>query len=363
MTASLESIDWYSFLARPPLPSPAPSALRQLRNARILVTGAGGSIGTALALRLAELEPATLVLLEASESHLFALQNSFAEHAPEAHAIFALGDVHDATLVDELFSQHTPHLVFHAAAYKHVPLLEEQPLAAIANNIFGTRVLASTAQAHDAHLVLLSTDKAVAPASVMGASKRVAEQIVLAAGGTVLRLGNVLASRDSVAEVFAACLAAERPLTVTDPAARRYFLTIDEAVGLLLAAALASPALFAAALSTQHYVADLARFLAHTLAPKQQVTVEFSHLRSGDKEVEQFWSASELPHVAQPVGLITIHSPQPESLDDALDALQAALQARDLTYVLAQLALLVPDYTPSAALRMLAGSRTAQAAQ
>ncbi|MDR3740465.1 MAG: polysaccharide biosynthesis protein [Terracidiphilus sp.] len=363
MTASLESIDWHSFLARPPLASPAPSELEKLRNARILITGAGGSIGTALALRIAELAPACLVLLEASESHLFALQNVFAELAVNANAVFALGDACDSPLVDELFALHRPQLVFHAAAFKHVPLLEEQPLAAIANNTFGTRALARTAFAYSAHLVLLSTDKAVAPASIMGATKRVAEQIVLSAGGTALRLGNVLASRDSVAEVFAAALAAGRPLTVTDPAARRYFLTVDEAVGLLLAAALAGPALYAAALPKTHYVADLARFLARTLAPEQQVAIEFSHLRSGDKEAEQFWSASESSRPAQSNGLIAISSPQPNKLDAGLDALQTVVRTRDLVAAITQLASLVPDFTPSSTLRMLAQSRTAQAAQ
>ncbi len=355
VTVSLETLDWHSFLARPPLTAPAPETLRTLAGASILVTGAGGSIGAALALRLTALSPARLVLLEASESHLFALENAFAEQAPQAHAVFALGGVADAALLDELFALHAPRLVFHAAAYKHVPLLEEQPLAAIANNVFGTRTLADAAAHCDAQLMLLSTDKAVAPASVMGATKRVAEQIVLARGGTALRLGNVLASRDSVAEVFAAELAAGRPLTVTDAAARRYFLTIDEAVNLLLTAAFEGPGLFAAALEKPHYIDDLARFLAEALSPERKVPIEYSHLRSGDKEAEQFWSSRETPHPAQAAGLFAVDSPQTRLLETELDVLAASLAARNTEAALAGLARLVPDYTPSATLRAFCG--------
>lgn len=362
VTESLASLDWYGFLGRQPLAGPGREELRVLGGARVLVTGAGGSIGAALALRLASLGPAKLVLLEASESHLFALQNEFAEHAPDAPAVFVLGGVHDAALLDELFAEHAPRLVFHAAAYKHVPLMEEQPLAAMANNIFATRALVEAASRHGARLVLLSTDKAVEPASVMGATKRVAEQMTLAAGGTAVRLGNVLASRDSVAETFAAALAAGRPVRVTDPAARRYFLTIDEAVNLLLTAALAGPGLFAAALDAPHFVADLARFLALSLEPDRHAEIEFTHPRSGEKQAERLWSARE---TARPAlnGLMRIESPGVQRLDAMLSALEAAVTARDVLEALASLQRLVPDYTPSTAVRALAASHAQQVAR
>lgn len=171
----------------------------------MLITGAGGSIGSALALRLSRLALPVLLLL------------------------------------DELFAAHAPRIVFHMAAHKHVPLLEQQPLAAIANNIFATETIAATAATCGARVVLLSTDKAVESISVIGATKRVAEEIVLAAGGTVLRLGNVLASTGSVTEVFAHQIARGGPLTITDPAAHRYFLTLDEPVNLLLFMSAAPP--------------------------------------------------------------------------------------------------------------------------
>ena len=237
MLSSLQNLDWRGFLARPRLASPPAEALDALAQLPILITGAGGSIGSALALRLGALSPPKLVLLEASESNLYALERDWAAAGIATPRSFILGSAADGALLEEVFSAHAPRIVFHAAAFKHVPLMEEQPLAAIANNIFVTETLVRRAAIHGARVVLLSTDKAVAPASVMGATKRVGEQIVLASGGTVLRLGNVLASRDSVAEIFARQIAQGGPITITDPAARRYFLTLDEAVNLLLTVA------------------------------------------------------------------------------------------------------------------------------
>ena len=355
--SSLKTLDWSGFLARPGVAPPSRESLEELRQAPILVVGAGGSIGSALASRLAALEPPGLVLLEASESHLYALQRQWAAAHTAAPAVFRLGSVGDRALLEEIFAVHAPALVFHAAAFKHVPLLEQQPLAAIENNVFGT--LALMEAANGAHVILLSTDKAVDPTSVMGATKRVAEQIVLSAGGTALRLGNVLASRGSVAEVFARQIAAGSPLTITDPAALRYFLTMDEAVNLLLSAALEteSPSLLAPALPAPHPVTELARFMARELAPGRAIPMDFTGPRPGDKETEQFWSNAEMPRPAKAEGMLSIASPMLSSgrLRSALAHLRAALDARDLAAALTHLQALVPDYTPSPALVWLAG--------
>lgn len=349
MIHSLETIDWHSFLARLPVPAPSLETVSSLTKFPILITGAGGSIGSALALRLAS-HGAHLILLESSENSLFDLQRDLANRAPSPRATFYLGSVADRTLLDEIFSLHQPHLVFHAAAYKHVPLIEEQPLAAITNNIFATEILIAAASASCAHVVLLSTDKAVSPVSIMGATKRVAEQIVHVSGGTVLRLGNVLASRGSVTEVFARQIAAGLPLTVTDPAARRYFLTVAEAVDLLASAAgdPRCPALFAPQLPAPHFISDLARFMAHRLAPNRETPIEFTHLRAGDKESEQLWSASESPHPANANGLVQLDSPSiaPGQLQILLGTLRNAVRLRDLSAALTVLRVLVPDYTP-----------------
>ncbi len=266
-----------------------------------------------------------------------------------------LGSVADPALMEEIFAAHEPRIVFHAAAFKHVPLMEEHPLAAIANNIFGTETVTSVAERHSARIVLLSTDKAVEPASVMGATKRVAERIVLTQGGMALRLGNVLASRDSVAPEFARQIAAGGPLTVTDAAARRYFLTLDEAANLLLAAAALEhrQALLAPVLSSTHLIAELARFIARELAPDRKIEIEFTHPRAGDKRCELLWAAADR---TQPVGQGSMVAIQTAQLDQAdlhagLAGLRSALDSRNLAAALANLQALVPDYTPSKAVQ------------
>ncbi|MGA3081563.1 MAG: polysaccharide biosynthesis protein [Terracidiphilus sp.] len=374
---SLKDLDWHSFLERPRLPSPTLGALDALRQETILITGAGGSIGSALALRLGTFSTGKLVLLEASESNLYALKRDWADAfagGPNPHARSMspiLGSADDRALLDEIFFMYAPRIVFHAAAFKHVPLMEEQPLAAIANNVFATEILTEAAAARGSRVVLLSTDKAVEPASVMGATKRIAEQIVLARGGTVLRLGNVLASRDSVAEVFAGQIAQGGPITITDPAARRYFLTLDEAVDLLLTAAalpLGAPSisrslrngwestLLVPVLPKTHFIADLARFMARELCPEGEVAIDFTAHRPGDKEAEQLWSAGDRTSASSLEGLVLIESalPAQAELASRLAGLRAALDARNLRDALTHLRALVPDYTPSRTLLALA---------
>ena len=360
MTPALDSIDWHRFLDRPRIPAAPESLLASISREPILITGAGGSIGSALALRLAA-AGARLILLEASENNLFDLQSEFARAGCDGE--FHLGSISDTHLLEEIFARHIPRIVFHAAAFKHVPLLETQPFAAIANNIFATQALVATASTHRSRLILLSTDKAVEPASLLGATKRVAEQIVLASGGTVLRLANVLGSRGSVAEVFARQIAAGTPLTVTDPAARRYFLTIAEAVDLLLAsvAVLDLSRLLIPDLRSPRYIADLARFMARTLAPGRDIPIEFTHPRPGDKEAEALFSHQEVLDGACGNGLIPVDSPTlpPATLRRLLEELKAASQSRDLSAVLSTLRRLVPDYTPSQAVQsMLSATET-----
>lgn len=287
-----------------------------------------------------------------------ALRRSLAGSAMDGAAVSVLGDVCDRRLLDNVFSTYGPSLVFHAAALKHVPQLEEHPFAAVENNVFGTDAIASAASGQGARVLLLSTDKAVQPASILGATKRIAEHIVRAAEGMALRLGNVLASSDSVAEVFAQQLGEGKRLSVTDPAARRYFLTIDEAIDLLLAASqMREPSsLFVPALKTQHFIADLARFLAQELADEREPAIEFSRLRPGDKECEAFWSDRETAGPMNSDGFIPVSSPQIEArqLQRALASLRVAHDTRDLPALVMHLKDLVPDYAPSATLSALA---------
>jgi FlaA1/EpsC-like NDP-sugar epimerase len=374
VTQSLERFDWSRFLARPRLPSPSPEVFDALYRQPMLITGAGGSIGSALALRLAGLAPARLVLLEASESNLYALKRRWAASGaasdfggtrgsgPAVPMTPLLGSISNEPLLEHIFSRYAPKLVFHAAAFKHVPLMEEHPLAAISNNIFGTEMLTRVAAAHGARVVLLSTDKAVEPSSVMGATKRVAEQIVLSAGGVVLRLGNVLATRDSVVKIFANQIARGGPITVTDPAARRYFITLDEAVNLLLIAG-AQPepaAVLAPVLLSTHFVSDLAHFMADTLAPSKEIAIDFTGARAGDKDTELLWSTgNETRPLDKRFGqgamvYVDTERMPAEQLGAGLANLHAAANSYDLAGALAHLRWLVADFRPSHAVQELA---------
>jgi FlaA1/EpsC-like NDP-sugar epimerase len=328
--------------------------------APLLITGAGGSIGSALALRLAESSTSRLVLLEASEARLYQLKQAMASVRRNADATFVLGNAGDSAMLEEIFVAHRPRIVFHAAAHKHVPLLETQPLAAIANNVFATEMLVAAAARRGARVVLLSTDKAVQPASVMGATKRVAEEIVLASGGMALRLANVLGSSGGVTEVFREQIAHGGPMTVTNPEACRYFLSMEEAVDLLLATAsiakyTVSATLLCPALEADYSIAELAGFMARALAPGREIPIHFTGLRPGDKLAERLWDDGECASSAAD-GLLSIRSnrPQPQDFASGVAALRSASQERDLAEALKQLCILVPDYRPSQSVLALA---------
>jgi FlaA1/EpsC-like NDP-sugar epimerase len=348
VTAPANAIDWHAFLARPPLPAPRESTLAQLTQASILVTGAGGSIGSALSLRLAKLRPRQLLLLDASEQALYRLQIVLAEAGAHPDAQPILGNVNDPSLLHEILAPR--QLIFHAAAHKHVPLLERHPLEAIANNALATLTLANAAaNAGAARIVLLSTDKAAAPASILGATKHIAESIVLAHHGIALRLANVLGTEGSVSETFTRQIAARAPITITTPEAERYFLNCDEAVDLLLTAATAAPdgSLLAPQLPHQHRITELARFLGKALSPEKELPIVFTGHRPGDKTSEVFWSAPESTTQSGIDGLLQISHSTRNCPPHLLETLRAAVVARDLPLLLDAVTRLVPGYSPS----------------
>jgi O-antigen biosynthesis protein WbqV len=358
----LDNLDWSGFLGRPRLASPEPQVFDALYRQPMLITGAGGSMGTQLALRLAALMPPHMLLLESSESSLYALKRAWRKAGAAASQQAYLGHTSDQELMDRLFAHYKPQLVFHTASYKHVPLLEEHPRAAIHNNVIATETLVQAAARSGARVVMLSTDKAVRPVSIQGATKRAAEQIVLAAGGVVLRLGNVLGSRDSVDEIFAQQIEYDGPMTVTDPAARRLFMTLDEAVNVtLMAAAQPVPsALLAPVLPATHFVTDLARFLASRLSPDRPIAIDFIGRRAGDREVESLWAESDPVQPAAPEfgqnSLVYVEAPRlsAEQVGIGLANLRAAMAAFDITAAIQQLRYLVPDYGPGAEVLELA---------
>lgn len=360
-----EALNWYDFLARPRLPSPSLGALEQLREASTLVTGAGGSIGSALSMRLATLHPRRLTLLDASEQALHRLQSELAAVQTTTPPRIVLGNVANTAQLDEILEAHRPQLIFHAAAYKHVHLLEEHPLEALANNALATRNLIECAtRAYVSRTVLLSTDKAVAPISILGASKRIAEHITLASSGVVLRLANVLGTEGSVSETFLRQIATGQPITITDPRAERYFLTREESVDLLLTSAVAAQpgSLLVPDIDRQQSIALLANFLISACQPQPNPSIVFTGLRPGDKLREALWESGEHPMPANDLGYLPIQ-PQPVNpvhLYQSLLRLDDTIRERDLSRAMEITLQLVPTYTPG--LSMLALMQTTRGA-
>ena len=271
---------------------------------RVMVTGAGGSIGSELCRQIARLKPASLVMFERYENSLHAIRIEL----DDAHKPFGLhavvGDVTDPIRVDEVMRQYAPEIVFHAAAHKHVPLMEENPCEAVKNNVRGTRLLAQAAEECGVdRFILISTDKAVNPTSVMGASKRLAELIVrarAAGSGTsfsVVRFGNVLASNGSVVPRFLEQIKKGGPVTITHPEIRRFFMLIPEAVQLVLHAAAQADAgaTYVLEMGEQVKLLDMARDLIRLsgFVPDSEIAIEFVGLRPGEKLYEELSGADE----------------------------------------------------------------------
>jgi FlaA1/EpsC-like NDP-sugar epimerase len=333
-----------------------------LRDRVVLLTGAAGSIGSELARQIASFGPARLVLLDQSESDLYFVHLELREAHPGLAVVPVICDITHAGRLAQVYVQHRPDYVVHAAAYKHVPLLETNVLEAVRNNVLGTLLVATTAVRYGASKVLLvSTDKAIKPSSVMGATKRVAERIIfglpnLHRSGTdfrAVRFGNVLASKGSVIPLFERQLAAGGPITVTHPLAERYFMTITEAAQLVLqAGSLPETAGGIAMLEMGEPVRilDLAEKLIRFSGrvPGKDVRIVFTGLRPGEKLIEEQVSALEagVPTSSEKIRISqTTESAGPQLVQN-LSRLLAYLDAGDRDGLLATLCELVPECVP-----------------
>jgi len=270
----------------------------------IMVTGAGGSIGAELCRQIARFKPTRLVLFESSELALYTIEQEFRAKFPTLSLVFMIGDVKDRERVAQVMRACRPSVVFHAAAYKHVPLMEEENAwQAVQNNVFGTLVVAQTALAHSVEkFVLISTDKAVNPTSVMGASKRLAEMVCqslqqpMGVNFVMVRFGNVLGSTGSVIPKFREQIAAGGPLTVTHPEMQRYFMSIPEAAQLVLQAGLMGNGgeIFVLDMGEPVLIADLARDLIKLSGfSEAEIKIVYSGLRPGEKLFEEPLAADE----------------------------------------------------------------------
>ncbi len=267
---------------------------------RILVTGAGGSIGREICRQVARWNPSELVLLGHGENSIFESLLELSGNFPSLTIYPVIADVRDAERIQEMFKVHRPQVVFHAAAHKHVPLMEANVEEAVTNNVLGTRNVVEAANRHGVErLVLISTDKAVRPVSIMGATKRLAEMIVLDSAHrnkrvySVVRFGNVLGSRGSVVPLFKNQIARGGPVTVTHPEMHRYFMTIPEAVHLVLQAAAmgAGGEVFMLNMGQQVRILDLAEDLIRLsgLEPHRDIEITFTGIRPGEKLREDLW--------------------------------------------------------------------------
>lgn len=380
VTASqLRPVEIHDLLRREPVQTDTAAVQELLRGKRVLVTGAGGSIGSELCRQILRCNPTKLIVLGHGENSIFEiseeLKGQAAAHGTEFAPIIA--GIRFPERMCDVFQEHRPQIVFHAAAHKHVPLMEQNPVEAITNNVGGTRNLLEAAVAYNVeHFVMISTDKAVNPTSIMGASKRVAELLVNDAARrtgrpyVAVRFGNVLGSRGSVVLTFKKQLAAGGPITVTHPEMKRFFMTIPEAVQLVLQAAAlgCGGEVFVLDMGEPVKIADLARDLIELsgLEVGRDVEVVFTGLRPGEKLFEELFIPGEIyartAHqkifvasngVAPETGkgapdtepaVESQAARQPSSIQEDTDALISAAQFGNFNEMIRRLKVLVPEY-------------------
>jgi FlaA1/EpsC-like NDP-sugar epimerase len=336
--------------------------IREILKGRVvMVSGAGGSIGSELCRQIVSFHPQRLLLLEQSEVQMFLIEQELI-HAGHGSIVLPLvADVLDLPRMKHIYQRFQPEVVFHAAAHKHVPMMESQPSEAIKNNVFGTVQIAELAFAHGvARFVMISTDKAINPTSVMGATKRMAEiflQALHASGNgqtkfMAVRFGNVLGSSGSVIPIFNQQIAAGGPVKVTHPEVTRYFMTIPEAVGLVLQSAAQGEGgeIFLLDMGKPVKILDLAKQLIELsgLRPQEDIEIEFIGLRPGEKLFEELsYKAENLSSTNHPKIMRLVSDPLPlKEVRAQLDELSINLHQVEPNQLKVLLKSCVPEYQP-----------------
>lgn len=343
-------------LGREPVSLDWPAIRRELAGITILVTGGGGSIGSELCRQLARLNPNRLVVLDHSEYNLYQIEMELIRRFPDLELQCHLGDVTDRPYIDDVFMRHDPDVVFHAAAYKHVPMLEHQIRQAMHNNVLGTRNVAEAAsRAGCGIFVLVSTDKAVNPANVMGASKRAAEilcQNLDAHSKTrfiTVRFGNVLGSAGSVIPLFRKQISEGGPVTVTDPRMERYFMTIPEACQLIMQTVVLGNGgeIFVLDMGEPVKISYLAEQMIRLSGkiPGEEIEIEYIGLRPGEKMYEELFHKKEMlgKTAHEKVLLARYRKVEWEKLNETLNAISRACEAMNTKELKKLLLILVPE--------------------
>lgn len=307
---TLRNVEVEDLLGRGPVKIDMNGVMDYVTDKVVLVTGAGGSIGSELSRQIASFSPEKLLLLGHGENSIYTIEMELRSKFPEVTLETIIADIQDRARMDEVFCQFKPQVIFHAAAHKHVPLMERNPSEAIKNNVFGTRNVADAADKHGAErFVMISSDKAVNPTSIMGATKRIAEMYIQSINQTsgtqfvAVRFGNVLGSRGSVIPRFKEQIAAGGPVTVTHPEMVRYFMTIPEAVQLVIQAGAFAQGgeIFILDMGKPVRILDLARDLIRLsgLEPDVDIEIRFSGLREGEKLYEELLTEAEATTATQ----------------------------------------------------------------
>ena len=357
-------------LAREPVHLDLSNIRRKFQQRAALITGAAGSIGSELARQICGFNPGKLILFDRSENDLHQIELELRENFPAGEYLPVVGDIRDTGRLCEIMTMHRPTTVFHAAAYKHVPMMERNCFEAVSNNVFGTyNVALAAGQCGVEDFVMISSDKAVHPANIMGVTKRVAEILILGLQGqptsyVSVRFGNVLGSNGSVVPLFERQIANRKPVTVTHPEARRYFMTIPEAVQLVLQAATMGRGgeIFVLDMGEPMKIVDLARNLIRLsgLEPGREIPIVFTGLRPGEKLLEELMFHGEglKPTAHEKIRVLDGGLADPVRINAWLDDLEAIVSTRNLQGLVDKLKEIVPEYSPSP--EILAQAKTDQ---
>lgn len=366
--SDLKELDIEDLLGRDPVPPDAQMLSQNIESKVVMVTGAGGSIGSELCRQIIKARPSILLLIESSEFALYAIHHELAQ-TTDVTLIPLLANVQDPLRMGEIFRVWKPSTVYHAAAYKHVPLVEHNPAEGIRNNVFGTWVAAQQARVHGVRdFVLVSTDKAVRPTNVMGASKRLAEMVLQAQAKratstgcetrfSMVRFGNVLGSSGSVVPLFRKQIAAGGPITLTDPRITRYFMTIPEAAQLVIqAGAMASGGdVFVLDMGQPLLILDLAKRMIELSGlrlkdesnPQGDIGIEVTGLRPGEKLYEELLIGDNpLPTSHPRIMRANEEYLSWDALEERLEELRQALVLNDVALIIALMKQLVSGYQP-----------------